>query len=64
MTEELSPSKTSVFDQKAELYCESVSKSSQKHQNYANSKRHVTFCWCSRLAASKLPGADLAVEYL
>ena len=64
MTEELSPSKTSVFDQKAGLYCGSVSKSSQKHHNSINSKRHVTFRWCFRLAASKLPGADLAVEFL
>jgi integrase/recombinase XerD len=32
--------------------------------NSANKKRRIVHLWCSRLAASELPGADLAVEYL
>ena len=64
MTEELSPSRTSVFDQNAGLSYYSASKTAQKHHNSPNSKRRVSYRWCSRLAASKLPGADLAVEYL
>jgi integrase/recombinase XerD len=64
MTEELSLSRTSVFDQIAGLSHNSAGKTAQKHRIYPNSKRYVTYRWCSRLAASKLPGADVAVEYL
>lgn len=64
MTEELSPSRISVFDQNAGLSYYSEGKTAQKHHIYSNSKRHAAYRWCSRLAASNLPGADLAVEYL
>jgi len=64
MTEELYSLKTSVFDQKADFSYHSAAKTAQKQHNQKKSKRYVTYRWCSRLAASKLPGAELAVEYL
>ena len=36
----------------------------QPHVKLLNSKRRVLHCCCSRITASGLPGADLAVEYL
>jgi len=35
----------------------------QPHFNLSAQKRRITHHWCSRLTNSKLPGADLAVEY-
>lgn len=64
MTEEISPAKSSVFDQNAVVSYHYGSKSAYNRNIYTDSKRYVTYRWCSRLAASKLPGADLAVEYL
>ena len=64
MTEDIRPVKTTVFDQKAGLSTQSDGKTVPKHYNQADSKRYVTYRWCSRIAASRLPGADLAVEYL
>ncbi len=64
MTEELSQVKTSAFDQKAGLSSYSGNKTAHNDNKRNDSKRYVTYRWCSRLAASKLPGADLAVEYL
>ena len=64
MTEELYPLNTSVFDQKAGFSYYLARKTAQNQHNQTKSKRFVTYRWCSRLAASKLPGADLAVEYL
>ncbi|WP_084540865.1 tyrosine-type recombinase/integrase [Desulfofustis glycolicus] len=64
MTEELSLVKTSVFDQKTGFTYHSGSKTAHYHNSSAELKRYTTHRWCSRLAASKLPGADLAVEYL
>ena len=64
MTEEIYLSKFSVFDPKADCFHYLARKSAQEHPNQAKSKRYVTYRWCSRLASSKLPGAELAVEYL
>lgn len=36
----------------------------QPHFNLSAQKRRITHHWCSRLTNSKLPGADLAVEYI
>ena len=64
MTEEFAVSKTSVFAPKPppEVYFRHE-KAPLRH-NRASYKRHITHRWCSRLAASGLPGTDLAVEYL
>lgn len=64
MTGELYTPKTSVFAQKTSFSYYSGSKTTQKNHKHTNSKRYATYRWCSRLAASKLPGSDLAVEYL
>jgi site-specific recombinase XerD len=64
MAEQFSPSRTSVFDQKAGLSYYSAGKNDRKYNNLTDPKRYITYRWCSRLAASKLPGADLAVGYL
>ena len=64
MTEELSPVKTFVFDHKTGFTYHSGSKTVNYRKSSAELKRYTTHRWCSRLASSKLPGADLAVEYL
>ena len=64
MTEELSPAKTSVFDHKVGVSYHSGSKTTNYRNNKAEFKRYTTYRCCSRLAASRLPGAELAVEYL
>lgn len=64
MTEELSPVKSSVFDHRAGFTYHSGSTTAHYRKSNAEFKRYTTHRWCSRLAASKLPGADLAVEYL
>lgn len=64
MTEELSPVKTSVFNHKSGFSYHFTHKKAHYRDNSAELKRHVTYRWCSRLATSKLPGAELAVEYL
>ena len=64
MTEEIHVSKISGFDQKADFFHYLARKTASKNHNHAKSKRYVTYRWCSRLASSKLPGSELAVEYL
>ncbi|MBT8361411.1 MAG: tyrosine-type recombinase/integrase [Desulfobacterales bacterium] len=64
MTEELSVSKTSVFAPKLHPECCFKTENAPSRYHSARYKRHITHRWCSRLAASKLPGSDLAVEYL
>lgn len=64
MTEGIVLSKTSVFAPKSppELHFRTLN--TNFIHNRAGYKRHITQRWCTRLAASGLPGTDLAVEYL
>jgi site-specific recombinase XerD len=64
MTEEFVLSKTPVFDAKSLPEHHFRPQNTSLRQNRAGYKRHITHRWCARLAASGLPGADLAVEYL
>ena len=64
MTEELVLSKTTVFDPKSPPDVHFRPQNTSLRQNRAGYKRHITHRWCARLAASGLPGSDLAVEYL
>ena len=64
MTEELSVSKTSVFDPKLHPELSFRTKNSPPSHYCADYKRHITHRCCSRLAASGLLGSDLAAEYL
>jgi integrase/recombinase XerD len=63
MTEELVLSKTSVFDPKSPPERHFRPQNTTLRQNHAGYKRHITHRWCARLAASGLPGTELAVEY-
>ena len=64
MTEEFAVSKTSVFAPKSPPLAHFRPQNTTFRHNRAGYKRHITHRWCARLAASGLPGADLAVEYL
>jgi len=64
MTEELTLTITSVFAPKFPPELHFKPQNSTLRDNRAVYKRHITHRWCSRLAASGLPGAGLAVEYL
>ena len=64
MTEEFVLSKTFVFDPKSPPEIHFRPENTAFRHNRAGYKRHITHRWCSRLAASGLPGTDLAVEYL
>ena len=64
MTEEILVTKTTVFVHRTNpaIYAESVPADSP--YSLTNKKRLVTHRWCSRLEAGKLPGSELAVEYI
>ncbi|MGI9537672.1 MAG: hypothetical protein ACR2PB_11435, partial [Desulfocapsaceae bacterium] len=64
MTEEFAVSKTSVFDPKSPPELHFRTENTAFGHNRAGYKRYITHRWCARLAASDLPGTDLAVEYL
>jgi len=64
MTEEFAISKTSVFDTTSSPELHFGSENTTFGHNRAGYKRHLTHRWCARLAASGMPGTDLAVEYI
>ncbi len=64
MIEEFAVSKTTVFDPKSPSELHFSPQNTTFGHNRAGYKRHITHRWCTRLAASGLQGADLAVEYL
>lgn len=64
MTEETLATKDSVLDHRASPAIYTGSHSADSPYSPANQKRRATHRWCSRLAASGLPGSDLAVEYI
>ena len=64
MTEEFAVAKTSVFTPKSPPVVHFRPENATFRHNGAGYKRHITHRWCARLAASGLPGTDLAVEYL
>jgi integrase/recombinase XerD len=64
MTEELCISKTPVFDPKTHPESYFRTENPPAHHYLAGYKRRITHRCCSRLAASGLPGTDLAVEYI
>ena len=64
MTEELYVLETSVFEPKLHPELSFRTQKVSWRDHVAGYKRHITYRWCSRLAASGRAGADLAVEYL
>ena len=64
MTEEFTVAKTSVFAPKSPPELHFRPQNTTFGHNRADYRRHITHRWCARLAASGLPGTDLAVEYL
>ena len=64
MTEEFAISKTSVFDTTSSPELHFGAENTTFGHNRAGYKRHLTHRWCARLAASGMPGTDLAVEYI
>lgn len=64
MTEEIHTPKPFVIDERAELATYVGGTFAPPPINLPNKKRRVLLHCCSRLTASGLPGADLAVEYL
>jgi len=64
MTEENFCSNQVVFDTRAHPAFYPGNHLAQPSYNLANEKRRVTYRWCSRLAASGLPGSDQAGDYL
>lgn len=64
MTEEDFCSNKVVFDTEAHPVFYSENHLAPPNYSLANEKRRVTYLWCSRLAASGLPGSDQAGEYL
>jgi site-specific recombinase XerD len=64
MTQENFNAPRSVINQRAIPAIHKRPYSSQPHSHLSAPKRQLTHRWCSRIANSKLPGADLAVEYI
>jgi len=64
MTEEFAVAKTLVFDAPFAPERHFKAKNAPPDHYFASYKSNITHRWCSRLAAGRLPGSELAVEYL
>jgi len=64
MTEEFAVPQKPVFGPPFAPARHFKAKNAPPDHYFTSYKRHITHRWCSRLAASSLPGTELAVEYL